>query len=150
MDSCSGHVRKYRTLTIAGVACLDCFKCVLTCSVNHYKCPLCDMTCPSPSALRQHVRYRHSEEKPFKCGHCEFRYCDSLSLPLSVSVCLSVYVPVSICLSLSMSLFLSVCLSVCLSLSLCLSVCVCVFLYLSVSVPHAVRLSRLFGVIFCG
>ncbi|XP_050416523.1 histone H4 transcription factor isoform X2 [Patella vulgata] len=38
--------------------------------VNHYKCPFCDMTCPAPSGLRSHIRYRHTQEKPFKCGHC--------------------------------------------------------------------------------
>ncbi|XP_070202983.1 uncharacterized protein [Littorina saxatilis] len=48
--------------------------------VNHYKCPLCDMTCPCPSALRNHMRYRHSDEKPFKCGHCEFSAKSSYDL----------------------------------------------------------------------
>ncbi|NP_001086079.1 histone H4 transcription factor L homeolog [Xenopus laevis] len=40
--------------------------------VNHYKCPLCDMTCPLPSSLRSHIRFRHSDERPFKCQHCEY------------------------------------------------------------------------------
>nr|XP_005988201.1 PREDICTED: histone H4 transcription factor [Latimeria chalumnae] len=40
--------------------------------VNHYKCPFCDMTCPSPSALRNHIKFRHSDEKPFKCEYCEY------------------------------------------------------------------------------
>ncbi|XP_066495450.1 histone H4 transcription factor isoform X1 [Tiliqua scincoides] len=39
--------------------------------VNHYKCPLCDMTCPLPSSLRNHIRFRHSEERPFKCNYCD-------------------------------------------------------------------------------
>ncbi|XP_046550772.1 histone H4 transcription factor-like [Haliotis rubra] len=39
--------------------------------VNHYKCPFCDMTCPAPSGLRTHIRYRHTMEKPYKCAHCE-------------------------------------------------------------------------------
>nr|XP_060643457.1 histone H4 transcription factor [Anolis sagrei ordinatus]XP_060643458.1 histone H4 transcription factor [Anolis sagrei ordinatus] len=39
--------------------------------VNHYKCPLCDMTCPLPSSLRNHIRFRHSEERPFKCSYCD-------------------------------------------------------------------------------
>lgn len=42
-------------------------------SVNHYKCPLCDMTCPLPSSLRNHMRFRHSEDRPFKCDCCEYR-----------------------------------------------------------------------------
>lgn len=41
--------------------------------VNHYKCPLCDMTCPLPSSLRNHIRFRHSEERPFKCDYCDYR-----------------------------------------------------------------------------
>uniref|UniRef100_H3BEV4 Histone H4 transcription factor n=1 Tax=Latimeria chalumnae TaxID=7897 RepID=H3BEV4_LATCH len=41
-------------------------------AVNHYKCPFCDMTCPSPSALRNHIKFRHSDEKPFKCEYCEY------------------------------------------------------------------------------
>ncbi|XP_039722579.1 histone H4 transcription factor isoform X4 [Pteropus medius] len=42
--------------------------------VNHYKCPLCDMTCPLPSSLRNHMRFRHSEDRPFKCDCCDYRY----------------------------------------------------------------------------
>ncbi|KAM9219905.1 histone H4 transcription factor isoform 3-T3 [Dugong dugon] len=42
--------------------------------VNHYKCPLCDMTCPLPSSLRNHMRFRHSEDRPFKCDYCDYRY----------------------------------------------------------------------------
>lgn len=42
-------------------------------TVNHYKCPLCDMTCPLPSSLRNHIRFRHSEERPFKCDYCDYR-----------------------------------------------------------------------------
>lgn len=44
------------------------------CAVSHYKCPLCDMTCPSPSALRNHIKFRHSNEKPYSCDCCEYRY----------------------------------------------------------------------------
>ncbi|XP_043936799.1 histone H4 transcription factor [Protopterus annectens] len=40
--------------------------------VNHYKCPLCDMTCPSPSSLRNHIKFRHSDERPFKCDYCDY------------------------------------------------------------------------------
>ena len=41
--------------------------------VNHYKCPHCDMTCPTPSTLKNHVKYRHTTEKPFSCEFCEYR-----------------------------------------------------------------------------
>ncbi|XP_033834801.1 histone H4 transcription factor [Periophthalmus magnuspinnatus] len=40
--------------------------------VSHYKCPLCDMTCPTPSSLRNHIKYRHSTEKPYSCEYCEY------------------------------------------------------------------------------
>ncbi|XP_062341281.1 histone H4 transcription factor [Osmerus eperlanus] len=40
--------------------------------VNHYKCPLCEMTCPSPSSLRNHIKFRHSNEKPYSCEYCEY------------------------------------------------------------------------------
>uniref|UniRef100_A0A3B5B6Z8 Histone H4 transcription factor n=1 Tax=Stegastes partitus TaxID=144197 RepID=A0A3B5B6Z8_9TELE len=39
--------------------------------VSHYKCPLCDMTCPSPSSLRSHIKFRHSNEKPYSCDYSE-------------------------------------------------------------------------------
>ncbi|XP_061607771.1 histone H4 transcription factor [Phyllopteryx taeniolatus] len=45
--------------------------------VSYYKCPLCDMTCPSPSALRNHIKFRHSNEKPYSCEYCEYR-CKNL------------------------------------------------------------------------
>ncbi|XP_060746151.1 histone H4 transcription factor-like [Tachysurus vachellii] len=41
--------------------------------VNHYKCPLCNMTCPSPSSLRNHIKFCHSNEKPYSCDYCEYR-----------------------------------------------------------------------------
>ncbi|KAM9333364.1 histone H4 transcription factor [Pholidichthys leucotaenia] len=45
--------------------------------VSHYKCPLCDMTCPSPSSLRNHIKFRHSSERPYSCDFCEHR-CKNL------------------------------------------------------------------------
>jgi hypothetical protein len=43
--------------------------------VNHYKCPLCEMTCPVPSALAQHMAYRHFQVKSFGCDFegCQYR-----------------------------------------------------------------------------
>ena len=43
--------------------------------VNHYKCPLCEMTCPVPSALAQHMAYRHFQVKSFGCEYegCQYR-----------------------------------------------------------------------------
>ena len=39
--------------------------------VNLYSCMFCDMTCVSPSALRIHILYRHSAERPFSCPDCD-------------------------------------------------------------------------------
>lgn len=41
--------------------------------VNHYKCPYCDMTCPTPSGLGTHIAYRHSKEKPQACQYCDYK-----------------------------------------------------------------------------
>ena len=30
------------------------------------------MTCPTPSALANHIRYKHLVEKPFKCELCKY------------------------------------------------------------------------------
>uniref|UniRef100_A0A1I8IIU8 C2H2-type domain-containing protein n=1 Tax=Macrostomum lignano TaxID=282301 RepID=A0A1I8IIU8_9PLAT len=35
--------------------------------VNTQKCPHCEFTLPTPSALRRHLQMRHSEERPFVC-----------------------------------------------------------------------------------
>ena len=41
--------------------------------VNHYKCPQCEMTCATPSTLKSHITYRHTEDKPFSCEFCDYR-----------------------------------------------------------------------------
>ncbi|KFM58772.1 Histone H4 transcription factor, partial [Stegodyphus mimosarum] len=41
--------------------------------VNHYKCPYCDMTCPTPSGIQVHITYRHSESKPYSCQYCDYK-----------------------------------------------------------------------------
>ncbi|XP_064464229.1 histone H4 transcription factor-like [Ornithodoros turicata] len=40
--------------------------------INHYKCPKCDMTCPSPSALKYHIQCRHTQLRPFVCQLCDY------------------------------------------------------------------------------
>ncbi|XP_002405898.3 histone H4 transcription factor [Ixodes scapularis] len=40
--------------------------------VNQYKCAACDMTCPTPSALKYHMQWRHSTARPYECDHCDF------------------------------------------------------------------------------
>lgn len=39
--------------------------------INHYKCSLCEMTCCRPSILLKHMKYRHFNERPFKCHLCK-------------------------------------------------------------------------------
>ena len=41
--------------------------------VNNVKCSFCDMTCPTPSDLKHHIDFRHSDEKPFSCEMCDAR-----------------------------------------------------------------------------
>ncbi|XP_019365937.1 PREDICTED: histone H4 transcription factor isoform X2 [Gavialis gangeticus] len=75
------HIRRQTTLDQQRFQCSHCSKRFATerllrdhmrHHVNHYKCPLCDMTCPLPSSLRNHMRFRHSEERPFKCDNCDY------------------------------------------------------------------------------
>ncbi|KAM9333057.1 histone H4 transcription factor-like [Pholidichthys leucotaenia] len=46
--------------------------------VSYNKCPSCDMTCPSPSSLRNHIEFLHSNETPYSCDFCEHR-CKNLA-----------------------------------------------------------------------
>lgn len=39
-------------------------------SVNHYKCPFCELSLPTPSTLRWHVMHRHTETTPHVCLTC--------------------------------------------------------------------------------
>merc|ERR1719481_278283 len=41
--------------------------------INHYKCPHCDMTCPTPSSLNNHIRYKHVDDKPYSCDLCDYK-----------------------------------------------------------------------------
>ncbi|XP_029614439.1 histone H4 transcription factor-like isoform X3 [Salmo trutta] len=75
------HIRRQTTIKGQRFQCSHCSKRFATerllrdhmrNHVNHYKCPLCDMTCPSPSSLRNHIKFRHSNEKPYSCEYCEY------------------------------------------------------------------------------
>ena len=35
--------------------------------INHFQCTLCNMTCPSATAMNKHITYRHTEERAFVC-----------------------------------------------------------------------------------
>ena len=48
--------------------------------VNTQKCPYCEMTCASSSALTYHLRYRHSQGKPHQCPICLKNYKTQYSL----------------------------------------------------------------------
>ncbi|XP_076130568.1 histone H4 transcription factor [Alosa pseudoharengus] len=75
------HIRRQTTIEGQRFQCSHCSKRFATerllrdhmrNHVNHYKCPFCDMTCPSPSSLRNHIKFRHSNEKPYRCDYCEY------------------------------------------------------------------------------
>ncbi|RXM94029.1 Histone H4 transcription factor [Acipenser ruthenus] len=75
------HIRRQTTIEGQRFQCSHCSKRFATerllrdhmrNHVSHYKCPLCDMTCPSPSSLRNHIKFRHSNEKPYRCEYCEY------------------------------------------------------------------------------
>lgn len=40
--------------------------------INQYKCPLCDMTCRTPSAVKYHMQWRHSKQRPYVCDQCDY------------------------------------------------------------------------------
>ncbi|XP_070547855.1 histone H4 transcription factor-like isoform X2 [Ptychodera flava] len=75
------HLDRQLAIELQKFQCSHCFKTFSTerllrdhmrCHVNHYKCPFCDMTCPSPSSLKAHIKFRHSEDKPHKCDLCDY------------------------------------------------------------------------------
>ncbi|XP_017770729.1 PREDICTED: histone H4 transcription factor [Nicrophorus vespilloides] len=48
--------------------------------INNYKCSMCDMTCSKPSMLAIHIRFRHVNERPFKCHLCAFATVTKMNL----------------------------------------------------------------------
>ena len=42
--------------------------------INKYKCSECQMTTSSPSALKHHMSYRHSTNRPFSCQFCDLKF----------------------------------------------------------------------------
>ncbi|EDV26193.1 uncharacterized protein TRIADDRAFT_23582 [Trichoplax adhaerens] len=42
--------------------------------VNNSKCTMCDMTFPSPSGLKRHILYRHTEQRPYQCALCHIKF----------------------------------------------------------------------------
>ncbi|KAG8223150.1 hypothetical protein J437_LFUL000573 [Ladona fulva] len=76
------HCKRQIPLEMHGYQCSHCFKFYpserllkghMRLHVNHYKCPFCDMTCPGPASLSKHIRFRHLDDRPFKCSACDFR-----------------------------------------------------------------------------
>lgn len=83
------HIRRQSAMEGQRFQCSHCFKRFATerllrehmrNHVNHYKCPLCDMTCPTPSSLRNHIKFRHSNEKPWSCEYCEYSCKNQIDL----------------------------------------------------------------------
>ncbi|XP_055539638.1 uncharacterized protein LOC129726684 isoform X1 [Wyeomyia smithii] len=51
-----------------------------------FACSLCPMMWPSRKALAYHIRYRHVEEKPFKCLVCSHRAVTARDLRIHASI----------------------------------------------------------------
>ncbi|XP_045470973.1 histone H4 transcription factor [Harmonia axyridis] len=76
----SDHRSKQIPIEKQNYKCSQCFKVFATESlirdhvrahINQYKCPMCDMTCPKPSNLINHIRFRHINERLYQCNLCE-------------------------------------------------------------------------------
>ena len=64
-DHMRSHVNQYQVGTIVFLPTM-CRSSVLSNNVL-FQCPACDMTCPTPSILATHMRYRHTTERPLAC-----------------------------------------------------------------------------------
>ena len=64
--------------------------------INHYKCPHCEMTCTNQSNLNGHIKYKHSDRKPFPCELCNYKAKTAADINKHMEVnCPSI--PVSTC-----------------------------------------------------
>ncbi|XP_019384520.1 PREDICTED: histone H4 transcription factor-like isoform X1 [Crocodylus porosus] len=48
--------------------------------VTRVTCPFCDMVCTSVSSVKVHIRFRHCNERPFYCDHCESSFKNAYDL----------------------------------------------------------------------
>ncbi|XP_028938990.1 histone H4 transcription factor-like isoform X2 [Ornithorhynchus anatinus] len=48
--------------------------------VSHVKCALCGLTCCNLSSLKVHIRFRHSNERPFPCDFCDSSFKNTYDL----------------------------------------------------------------------
>ena len=64
-DHMRSHVNQYQVGKIVFLPTM-CRSSVLSNNVL-FQCPACDMTCPTPSILATHMRYRHTTERPLAC-----------------------------------------------------------------------------------
>lgn len=63
--------------------CRDCFKEFPTekllkehsrSHLNKFQCAYCGLSCQKKSVLARHIRYRHTNSKPFECSHTNCNY----------------------------------------------------------------------------
>ncbi|CAH0557893.1 unnamed protein product [Brassicogethes aeneus] len=65
--------------------------------INHYKCTMCDMTCPKPSNLAKHIRTKHIQFKAFKCDKCDKSFISRCNLRTHILVHTKYRFPCSEC-----------------------------------------------------
>ncbi|TNV81585.1 hypothetical protein FGO68_gene8585 [Halteria grandinella] len=41
---------------------------------KQHQCPKCESKFAREFTLKQHMKYRHSNDKPYECKHCALRY----------------------------------------------------------------------------
>lgn len=89
------HIVLMWIVVVRGYQCSHCGKCYpckrlladhISHHMNNYHCSFCDMTCPSPSGLTAHIRYKHLDFKPFKCHTCDYAWVHTEHNPADISV----------------------------------------------------------------
>lgn len=75
-DHCRRQVIEAQSLNFVCDVCMKAFSTArllrdhIRSHINTYRCPHCEMSCSSPSALNSHILYRHSEERSYRCSQC--------------------------------------------------------------------------------